>query len=278
MKKKLFLKLACLLGTLSAWLWPSEAIAQTQMLMPRFGKHTVVITKDTVVVDFLDETDFTGNNQTTENSAACVQFKAADPDKRVVVSFEFVDMNSPTYGSSYKAYIKMYEGACDDAAYTWPESYGEVTTLLPAGGIDSLAGTYENLTYIAGSAEGLSIGFLYKYASRSRGFKATVRCVENKAVEITQAGSSYHYPEHLFAGTKSVNVLSYDWVGDGLSVNDSITALTFEVEDEADILSVDNFKLYASSASVLALNPIEAALKTETDGSYTFELSYPVAR
>lgn len=248
------------------------------MLMPRFGKHTVVITNDTVVVDFLDETDFTGNNQSTENSAACVQFKAADPNKRVIVSFEYVDMNSPTYGSSYKAFIKMYEGACDDGEYTWPEAYGDVTTLLPGGGIDSLSGTHENLTYIATRAEGLSIGFLYKYASKSKGFKATVSCVEDKAVEITEAGSLYNRPERVFGGDRQVNVLSYYWVGDGLNATDHITALDFKVKDPHGILSPDHFKLYASQVASLAKEtPLEAILE-QTGDVYTFKLNHPVSQ
>lgn len=280
MKRKFFMTPICLLGMLAGWLWPQTAVGQDKMLMPRFGKHTVTITNDTVLVDFLDETDLTGNNnnQATENSAACVQFKAADPGKRIVVTFEFVDMNAPAFGTAYKAFIKIYDGVCNDEGYVWPEAYGSVGTTLPAGGMDSLSGTRENLTYIAGSEEGLSIGFLYKYANRSRGFKATVSCVEDKAVEIAEAGSLYNLPERLFGGTKQANVLSWYWIGDGLSVSDSIQSLTFKVEDEDGILPADSFRLYASSTAMLSGDPLETTLTTGEDGTYTFHLSYPVAR
>ncbi|MDE5704432.1 MAG: hypothetical protein K2H70_06385, partial [Bacteroidales bacterium] len=228
-------------------------------------------------MDFLDETEFTGYNQSAENSVACVQFKAADPNKRIVVSFEFVDMKMSS-SASYAAYIKMYEGACNDEGYTWPEAYSAVTTALPAGHIDSLSGTYADKTYIAATGEGLSIGFLYKYASRCKGFKATVSCVEDKAVEITEAGSLYHRPERVFGGDRQVNVLSYYWVGDGLNVTDYITALDFKVEDPHGILSADHFKLYASQgASLVAETPLEATLEQAGD-VYTFKLNHPVSR
>lgn len=266
-----FLLLLCLfsLSSLGVHSWGQE------MNMPQFGKHKVVITNDTLVYDHRGPDG--SLSSLSHNSAACVQFVSADPNKAVVIDFEYIDMHSSL--ASYPAYLKIYQGECDDSHYTWPESTSGVniqTMILPQGQIDSLSGSYEGKTYVAESDQGISIGFMYKYADYSDGFKARVYCVEKTPMEITEAGSFYQQPSQMYPGLTQVNLLSFYLQASGLSQPDTLTEFRFHINSENLPVEESSLHLYqGSSSSVSNLKEVEAQLSQEGDG-YVFRCRQPL--
>lgn len=266
-----FLLLLCLfsLSSLGVRSWGQA------MNMPQFGKHKVVITNDTLVYDHRGPDG--SLNGSSHNSAACVQFVSADPSKAVVIDFEYIDMHDD--GATYPAYLKIYQGECDDSHYTWPENSSGVNTgaiVLPQGQIDSLSGSYGGKTYVAGSDQGISIGFMYRWADPSDGFKARVYCVEKTPMEITGAGSFYQQPSQMYPGLAQVNLLSFYLQASGLSQPDTLTEFRFRIHSENLPVEESSLHLYqGSSSSVSNLKEVEAQLSQEGDG-YVFRCRQPL--
>lgn len=255
-------------------LLPGKLPAQS-MDMPQFGKHSLRIGKDTLLFDHRGEDGILSGN--SDNSSACVHFYTDDPDKRIVLAFEYVDMHDD--GRDWPAYIKIYQGQCPDDGYRWPATVSEVNTataVLPSGQIDSLSGSYGEKTYVDESGMGLSLGFLYRYAARSRGFKAWVRAEEDKPLSVVSAGSSYAYPPFLYAGMQGVNLVVFDVDCEGLSDPDTVTSLRFRIGGDEGVVEPVSIRLYRGASSVLSLSDtVSGALLEKEGGDYVFRFRMP---
>lgn len=274
-------------------LWGGQAVAgpldpyepqEGEMLMPQFGCNEVTVWGDTVIYDFRGpETSYGAEDGYGEfysassyvtngdhRTAAALRIKAGDPSKLVVLTFEYVEMIPDDGWGYYPAFLNVYDGSSfDGSALEWPTSGNQVEDFqFPEGEIASISGEVQrDFSYTASSSQGLVIGLLWANASRSDGFKATVRCVdasEIAPISLSAAGSFYTRPDEIYAGMAQVNLLSFYAEAKGMKAGDTLTSVRFKIEGETGIVNTATLKLYSGlEDSYAGQQPLEATFSQD---------------
>lgn len=241
-----------------------------KLLMPQFGKEVVAVEGEILFYDPWGEGDIASSS--SSNSLSAVVFKPVEKGKSVQITFETLELLDD--GASWPAHIKIYNGAVDaDGTFTYPEATYEVTSSseLPEGEeIAKLTGTYTGKTYYSTSPDGaLSVGFLYRYAKKCAGWKATVSCVTLENMQITEAGSTYGAVSVSPATREAVALATLYVDTEGVTAPDILKTITFTLPVNENAVTLSGLKLYPGEQTTFkGVEPLEADI-TEADGVYT---------
>ncbi|MDY5075967.1 MAG: hypothetical protein SPE88_04200 [Paludibacteraceae bacterium] len=270
MKKRFFWRA---LGVLL--LSPALHLQAEDVLMPQLGKQVVEVAADQVLTYY----DYKGTESmpaTTAGSAfATTIFKPAQTGYAVRIEFQEVEIK--TDNASYNAYLKIYDGVFDTLSVTYPTEASSVTAIgFPhtTAQLDSLVGTYTHLSYTSTDPEGaLSVCLQFKNPNTSKGWVATVSCIEVKQMEVKEAVADYTQVDtELYPNEQAVSLAALRITTEGLTPAATLQTVSFTLAGEG-IFQPSALRLYAGSASRTdALSEIDATL-TETDGQYTFTLT-----
>ena len=253
-----------------------KAVAD-DVIMPQFGHQTITVSAGSPVT-FLDMKSNQGiSSSSSNNSFATTIFQPAEAGNSIKITFTSLDVRND--GTSWPAYVKVYDGVFDVSSVTYPTSTSGVNaTEFPVTDkqLDRLDGTYSNLEYISSDATGaLSVCYHYKYAKAINGWRATVESVTLSAMTVTgAAGDNSFVDDEVWAGKTNVAVAGFGITTDGYSSPDKLQSLTFTCSNTA-VVDPTALKLYAGqAASTSALTELAGTI-TESNGVYTFTLTTP---
>lgn len=282
MKKKYsYLMLALLWSML--WL-PLQLMAQDDpntVTQPRFGKQVVTVATDQEIT-YYDPMGMKGiASMNSSNSHSMVVFKPATPGYSIKITFDTFDVRSDMNGK-YQGQATIYNGEVDDTGFTWAATTGDVKadTKLPDGNVlEALDGSYTDKSFYSTTADGaLSVGFIFRYAKKSAGWMAKVKCVKLNDMSVTGAGSQYG---NVVASPKSktgVNFAGFYVTANGLLNADHLKTVSFKMaKNEDNTIDPLSLKLYkGSETSYKGATPIEATV-SESNGTYIFSLDYELS-
>ncbi len=244
------------------------------VLMPQFGKQVVTVDKDAPVTYY----DYKGTGDiasaSTNNSLATTIFKPAQDGYVIQIVFDEVDVKND--GSSYPAKLYVYNGVFDTTKVEYPTTTSGVSTnsfsSITDNRLAELDGTYSNLTYTSTDATGaLSCCFIFKYAKKSKGWKATVRAVEVKDMTIVSATTDYTaVKDDIWAGKQNIGLGAVNITADGFANPDALKSISFTLaQTSGTVFNPESLKLYAGNAErTSALTEIESTVN-ESNGTYT---------
>lgn len=268
----LFVILCMVLSAVPVSSWGQD-IAD-KVLMPQFGKQTIIVSDEIVFYDFKENQGIAA--QAANNSLALTVFKPSEQGKAIQITFETFDIIEHSVG--YMAYMQVYSGIADpNDEFAFPTATGQVLTSskLPLGNVlETIKGTHTNKSYISVDPTGtLSVGFIYRNSSNSKGWKAKVSCVTVENMSVTEAGSSYDYAGiEPYAGKKSVNLLSLYVDTEGIMNPEKLTSCSFTLPVNEGVTDPAQLKLYAGTQLGIGnQDPLDAKM-TESNGIYTFIL------
>lgn len=278
MKKKYsYLMLALLWSML--WL-PLQLMAQDDpntVTQPRFGKQVVTVATDQEIT-YYDPMGMKGiASMNSSNSHSMVVFKPATPGYSIKITFDTFDVRSDMNGK-YQGQATIYNGEVDDTGFTWAATTGDVKadTKLPDGNVlEALDGSYTDKSFYSTTADGaLSVGFIFRYAKKSAGWMAKVKCVKLNDMSVTGAGSQYGNVVAVPESKTNVNL-------GGLFVNttgelnaDHLKTVSFRLTTNESAVDPLQLKLFAGSeASYKGATPLDATV-VENGGTYTFTLDH----
>lgn len=276
-KKYSYLMLALVLSML--WL-PLQLMAQDDantVLQPQFGKQTVTVATGQEIIFYDPKGTGSISATSSNNTQSLTVFKPAEAGMSVQITFESFDVKP--YTASYPAYVNVYNGEADaDNSFTFATTTSEVANnlKLPTGEVlEQLSGTFSSpKTYYSTTSDGaLSVGFLYRDATKSDGWVAKVKCVKLDNMTVTGAGSQY---TNVVASPKSktgVNFAGIYVTASGLLNADHLKTVNFKLaKNEGDMIDPLSLKLYSGSAALYkGATAIEATV-AESNGVYTFFL------
>ena len=254
---------------------PIEAHADREVNQLQFGKQTIEVASDETITfyDFKGSGDISSSN--TNNSHSLTVFKPVEAGKSILITFEEIDIYPD--GANYPAYMNVYNGNPDaDDSFTFVTSASDVTTTttLPSGdilktmgGSDKTRYTSSNETFTSSAADGsLSVGFLYKYASNCKGWKATVKAVTLENMTITGAGSTYDGVVESPSIKQGVTLANAYVTAQGILNPDNLTGIYFNMTKNEGVVEPTSLKLYKGDT--------EVAATVETDGDgYKFVIN-----
>lgn len=260
-----------------SWLG-GKAVAEN-FNMPQFGHQTITVSADNPVT-FYDMNGYAGiSSSSSNNSFATAIFQPAEAGNSIKITFQDLDVRND--GTSWPAYVKIYDGVFDVNSVTYPTSTSSVNkTEFPetAKQLARLDGTFTNLEYISSDATGaLSVCYHYKYAKAIQGWRATVESVTLSSMTVTgAAGDNSFVDGAVWAGKANVGVAGFGITTEGYSAPDKLASFTFTCSNPA-VLNPNALKLYAGqAASVAGLTEIAGSI-SENEGVYTFTLTTPQA-
>lgn len=276
-KKYSYLMLALVLSML--WL-PLQLMAQDDantVLQPQFGKQTVTVATGQEITFYDPKGTGSISATSSNNTQSLTVFKPAEAGMSVQITFESFDVKP--YNANYPAYVNVYNGEADaDNSFTFATTTSEVASnlTLPAGDVlEQLSGTLSSpKTYYSTATDGaLSVGFLYRDATKSDGWVAKVKCVKLENMTVTGAGSQY---TNVVASPKSktnVNLAGAYVTASGLLNADHLKTVSFKLtKNEGSMIDPLSLKLYSgSSVSYKGATAIETTV-AESNGIYTFSL------
>ncbi len=269
-------KTFALIVAIAAMALPARADRTVNQL--QFGKQTIEVAADEVIT-FYDMNGYQGiSSSSSNNSQSLTVFK---PAEGMAIQLTFEDLQILNDGASWPAYVNVYAGDPDpDGTFSYATSTGQVTasSTLPAGNVlETLDGTYSNLTYTATDASGIiSVGYLYRYAKACRGWKATVKCITLEDMTVTGASSNYDDVAATTTATEAINFATAVVTTTGVMNADNVTGITFKATTNEDAIDPLQLRLYAGSQpSFKGATPLDATVAANRDG-YTFTLNQPL--
>ena len=217
--------------------WLGGNVAAEDVLMPQFGHQTITVSAGSPVT-FMDMKSHAGiSSSSNNNSFATTIFQPAEEGNSIKITFQSLDVLND--GTSWPAYVKVYDGIFDVSSVTYPTSTSGVTTTefpVTDKQLVRLDGTYSNLEYISSDATGaLSVCYHYKYAKAIDGWIATVSSVTLEAMTVQSAAGDNSFVEgSVWAGKANVAVAGLGITTEGYSSPDKLASLTFTCSNSAD--------------------------------------------
>lgn len=257
---------------------PIEAQADREVLQQQFGKQVITVASDEVITFY----DFKGADDipsaSSSNSQSLTVFTPQDAGKSVQITFEEIDIIPDMSSGSYPAYMKVYSGTPDDNDFTWATQTSEVKkdSPLPEGNVFVTRGGTVNSeaytsttpeTYVSQAADGsMAVGFIYVYAKKCRGWKATVRIVTLENMTVTGAGSNYDGVVASPSSKQNVTLANAYVTATGVMNPDNVTGIYFTMTQNEGVVDPTTLKLFKGDTQVSAT--------VETDGAgYKFILN-----
>lgn len=253
-----------------------KAVAEN-VTMPQFGHQTITVSASNPVT-FMDMKSHAGiSSSSSNNSFATTIFQPAEAGNSIKITFQSLDVRND--GSSWPAYVKVYDGVFDVTSVTYPTATSGVNATefpVTAQQLDRLDGTFSNLVYVSSDATGaLSVCYHYKYAKAIDGWTATVESVTLESMTVTgAAGNNTMVDGDVWSGKTDVAVAGLTITTEGYSSPDSLRSLTFTCSNST-VLNPQGLVLYAgSAASTSALTALPGTI-TQNGDIYTYTLTTP---
>ena len=268
----LFLLMTMLLGV------PLEAFADREVNQLQFGKQTITVASDEVITfyDFMGNDDIPSAN--SSNSQSLTVFTPAEAGKSVQITFEEIDIIPDMSSGSYPAYMKVYSGTPSDEGFTWATQASDVNknSPLPDGNVLVTRGGMTNSeaytsttpeTYVSEAADGsMAVGFIYVYAKKCKGWKATVKCVTLENMTVTGAGSSYDNVSATITKKQNVDLATAYVTAEGVMNPDKVTSISFNLTQNEGMVDPTALKLFFGDEAI-------SATVSEEGSGYKFALS-----
>ena len=277
MKQKMYLSLLLVIAAILGV--PIDARADRDVNQLQFGKQTIEVASGEVITfyDFKGTSDISSSS--SNNSHSLTVFTPAEAGKSIQISFEEIDIYPD--GTNYPAYMSVYSGNPDaDDSFTWATTTSGVTTsttlpegniLKTMGGNDRTRYTSNNETFVSASADGsMSVGFLYKYASTCKGWKATVRAVQLENMTVTGAGSNYEGVVASPTSKQNVALANVYVTAEGVMNPDHVTGIWFAMTQNENVVDPTALKLFKGDTQV------DATVSADGSG-YKFTLDEALA-
>ena len=277
-------RLILLVAALTTWTMQMFAQSTRTVMQPQFGKQVITVASDETITFY----DPWGENGIFEygrhNTHSLAVFTPADANKAVVISFEYIDMHSlltkdDEDGSVdiYEGEMNVYDGDADATnSWVWATAISDVHNgkSLPTEGL--LAhhdGTYSNVSYSSTAADGaLSIGCFWRTAKNSRGWKATVKCVERKEMTTIAAGANYDNVASEPQRRKAVALGSFFITTDGVLNPDHLHSVSFKFTRNDGVFNPSALRVYRGTGTYFdGEEPIETYYNV-VDDTYTLNL------
>lgn len=257
---------------------PIEAKADREVLQPQFGKQVITVASDEVITfyDFKGAEDIPSAN--ASNSQSLTVFTPQEAGKSVQITFEEIDIIPDMSSGSYPAYMKVYSGTPDDSGITWATTTSDVKkdSPLPDGNVLVTRGGTTNSeaytsttpeTYVSQAVDGsMAVGFIYVYAKKCKGWKATVKVVTLENMTVTGAGSNYEGVVASPSSKQNVALANVYVTAEGVMNPDNVTGIYFTLTQNEGVVDPTALKLFKGDTQVSAT--------VEADGAgYKFVLN-----
>ena len=263
---RLLLLLAFVMSVLQASAQTSRTVNQLQL-----GKQTITVASDEVITfyDFKGEEDIPSAN--SSNSQSLTVFAPAVAGQSIQITFEQIDIIPDMTSGSYPAFMKVYNGTPDDSGFTWATATSQVTktSTLPDGNVLVTRGGTVNSeaytsttpeTYVSQSADGsMAVGFIYVYAKKCKGWKATVKAVTLDDMTVTGAGSDYNGINTTLKTKQNVPLANAYVTATGVMNPDNVTGIYFNMTKNEGMFDATTFKLFKGTTAVDATATAEGA-------------------
>ena len=248
----------------------------------QFGKQTITVASGEVITfyDFKGADDIPSSS--SSNSQSLTVFTPAESGKSIQITFEEIDIIPDMSSGSYPAYMKVYSGTPSDDGFTWATQASDVKkdSPLPEGNVLVTRGGMTNSeaytsttpeTYISEAADGsMAVGFIYLYAKKCKGWKATVKAVQLENMTITGAGSNYDGVVASPSTKQNVSLANAYVTATGVMNPDNVTGIYFTMSKNDGVVNPTALKLYKGDTQVNAT--------VEADGdAYKFTLNEALA-
>lgn len=257
---------------------PIEAQADREVTQLQCGKQVVTVTSDEEITfyDFMGTSDITSSS--SSNSQSLTVFKPAESGKSIQITFSEIDIIPDMSSGSYPAFMKVYSGTPDDSNITWATKAGDVQkdSPLPDGNVLVTRGGMVNSeaysstaaeTYISEADDGsLAVGFIYVYAKKCKGWKATVKCVTLENMTVTGAGSSYDNVSATITKKQNVDLATAFVTTSGIMNPDKVTSISFTLTQNEGMVDPTALKLYYGDKAI-------SATVSEEGSGYKFTLN-----
>ena len=257
---------------------PIEAQADREVTQPQCGKQVVTVTSDEEITfyDFMGTSDIPSSS--SSNSQSLTVFKPAESGKSIQITFSEIDIIPDMSSGSYPAFMKVYSGTPDDSNITWATKAGDVQkdSPLPDGNVLVTRGGMVNSeaysstaaeTYISEADDGsLAVGFIYVYAKKCKGWKATVKCVTLENMTVTGAGSSYDNVSATITKKQNVDLATAFVTTSGIMNPDKVTSISFTLTQNEGMVDPTALKLFYGDKAI-------SATVSEEGSGYKFTLN-----
>lgn len=257
---------------------PIEAQADREVNQLQFGKQVVTVTSDEEITfyDFMGTSDIPSSS--SSNSQSLTVFKPAESGKSIQITFSEIDIIPDMSSGSYPAFMKVYSGTPDDSNITWATKAGDVQkdSPLPDGNVLVTRGGMVNSeaysstaaeTYISEADDGsLAVGFIYVYAKKCKGWKATVKCVTLENMTVTGAGSSYDNVSATITKKQNVDLATAYVTTSGIMNPDKVTSISFTLTQNEGMVDPTALKLFYGDKAI-------SATVSEEGSGYKFTLN-----
>ena len=257
---------------------PIETQADREVTQLQCGKQVVTVTSDEEITfyDFMGTSDIPSSS--SSNSQSLTVFKPAESGKSIQITFSEIDIIPDMSSGSYPAFMKVYSGTPDDSNITWATKAGDVQkdSPLPDGNVLVTRGGMVNSeaysstaaeTYISEADDGsLAVGFIYVYAKKCKGWKATVRCVTLENMTVTGAGSSYDNVSATITKKQNVDLATAFVTTSGIMNPDKVTSISFTLTQNEGMVDPTALKLYYGDKAI-------SATVSEEGSGYKFTLN-----
>ena len=261
MKKELFTRQVWLLLLLLLAV-PLGARADRDVNQLQFGKQTITVASDEVITFY----DFNGADDipssSSSNSQSLTVFTPAESGKSIQITFEEIDIIPDMSSGSYPAYMKVYSGTPSDDGFTWAIQASDVKkdSPLPDGNVLVTRGGMTNSeaytsttpeTYISEAADGsMAVGFIYVYAKKCKGWKATVKAVKLENMTVTGAGSNYEGVVTSPTSKQNVALANAYVTAEGVMNPDHVTGIWFTMTQNESVVDPTALKLFNGDTQV----------------------------
>ncbi len=232
---------------------PKAALSQTSVNQPQFGQQTVYVSlgQEILFYDHHGTDDISPSN--SNNAQSLTVFQPAESGMAIQITFLECDVqNENKEWADYPGEVRIFNGNPDPgASYEWPTLPNEVTDALPEGEVlDVLDGIYTNKTYVSTTDDGiLSVGLIWHYAKRCKGWKAVVTCVEKKNMVVTGARTDYSLVDANPSQRQGVNFASVIVDTDGTDYPDVLTSVSYRLDIDELIVDGEALRLYAGDGA-----------------------------
>ena len=258
---------------------PQVALADRTVAQLQFGKQTIEVGPDETIT-FLDWKENGGISSSSDNNAQSLTVFKPAPGMAIAMTFEFLEAQND--GSSWPSYVNIYAGDPDEAGsfeYATSTSQVKGTSTLPDGNImERLEGSYTDKAYTSTDANGiLSVGYIFRWAKASKGWKATVRCISVESMTVTGAAAVYDNVIAEPTTTSNVNFAAVKVTASGILNAVALTTVNFTLPVNQSAIEPTALRLYAGhSADFKNDTPLDATVAA-TSGGYAFTLNQPLA-
>lgn len=241
---------------------PYAAKADREINQLQFGKQVITVASDEVITfyDFMGSSDISSSS--SSNSQSLTVFTPADAGKSIQITFEEIDIIPDMSSGSYPAYMKVYSGTPSDEGLTWATKASDVKkdSPLPDGNILVTRGGMTNSesyssttpeTYVSAAADGsMAVGFIYVYAKKCKGWKATVKAVQLENMTVTGAGSNYDGVVAVPSSKQGVVLANAYVTAEGVMNPDNVTGIWFRLTQNEGAVDPTALKLYKGDTEV----------------------------